>query len=568
MKNIKLIIASMLLSSVVYAQQSVTVSWKGELNCQEITIDSVLVTNLTKRWTTTVFYPEQSIILHTSMGIDEPKDFAKTQIQVKPNPFSQTAEVDFYVGKEGMVSLTLYDIFGRTVASLSQQMDCGQQQVVVNMGNSGYYFLSVETPSDKKVAKLLSMYDGNGDAGITSLSPLTPFNSPSGGKSSPPSEGVGEASQKSDSDLLFDLGDSLQFMAYATDSNGNVHEYLPQSYRILEDKYLFFSNDSSIIAFITDDSSGRLKELWRMDKLGNNVQKITDKTVRCGKPLRSHSGTQLIFYAETIENFLNPPYAMYIVNTDGTGLTFIDSFRVNGKTLYISDWSPDNTQLTGVQVDYNSHPWEYNLVLYNIASKTQTILQAQGIEIMQAKFSPDGNQIFYIASGEDTSTVIYIDYYPVYKIDVNGSNNQVFMRNVSSLPSWSPQGDKMAYVAPEEYPSPKMPQLFVANADGSNPQQLTYSGYIQNFQWTPDGEKIVYIVDYKVCIINADGSGQTQLTDADNNGYDIEITPDGEHILYTSPSGIVMMKLDGSERKILNEDGAFPVVCKWMNINK
>jgi len=241
------IIVSVLLSSVVYAQQSVTVSWKGELNCQEITIDSVLVTNLTKSWTTTVFYPEQSIILHTSVGIDDPKDFAKTQIQVKPNPFSQTAEVDFYVGKEGLVSLTLYDIFGRTVASLSQQMECGQQQVVVNMGSSGYYFLSIETPTEKRVAKLLSMYDGNGDAGITSTRHCE-GDSPKqssvvrhcGLDPQSPDYNVVAKKQKSDPDLPFDLGDSLQFIAYATDSNGKVHEYLPQSYKILEDKELLF----------------------------------------------------------------------------------------------------------------------------------------------------------------------------------------------------------------------------------------------------------------------------------------------------------------------------------------
>jgi hypothetical protein len=190
-------------------------------------------------------------------GIAE-NEFAKMQILVKPNPFSQTAEVNFYVGKEGMVHVRLYDIFGRTVASLSQNMDCGTQQLLVNAGSSGHYFLSIETPTDKRVAKLLSMGNGGGEAAITpirhcegyrpkqssnrllhSVRNDAPFNSPEGGKHSPPLEGLGEASQKSDPDLPFDIGDTLQFTAYTT-NNGHVYTYLPQTEQIQTDKDLLF----------------------------------------------------------------------------------------------------------------------------------------------------------------------------------------------------------------------------------------------------------------------------------------------------------------------------------------
>ena len=88
----------------VQAQSHITVTWKSELGCIETPIDSVQVTNLTKKWTKTVFYPENSIKLYyadSAVGINEVADFADRQILVKPNPFSQTAEVNFYVGKEG-----------------------------------------------------------------------------------------------------------------------------------------------------------------------------------------------------------------------------------------------------------------------------------------------------------------------------------------------------------------------------------------------------------------------------------------------------------------------------------
>ena len=342
MNPIRYLLASILLvvciCPSIQSQQSVTVSWKGELNCQEITIDSVLVTNLSKSWTTTVFYPETSIILHTSMGIDELKDFAKTQIQVKPNPFSQTAEVDFYVGKECMVSLTLYDIFGRTVASLSQQMGCGQQQVVVNMGSSGYYFLSIETPSEKRVAKLLSMYDGNGDAGIVSLSPLTPFNSPSGGKSSPPSEGLGEASQKSDSDLPFDLGDSLQFMAYATDSNGKVHEYLPRIEQVFEDKEIVFTDSARLYYIVGYETCGLTIENEIGHAMGYIVisEDLKDTLTAYNLPQDIYSFPEEIFPVKKID----ANFPEYIWNT-----SFPEQYRNSFKVQLIYTTSSYNEVL-------------------------------------------------------------------------------------------------------------------------------------------------------------------------------------------------------------------------------
>ena len=310
------------------------------------------------------------------------------------------------------------------------------------------------------------------------------------------------------------------------------------------------------IAFISitpDGNYGNIFDLCIMDKPGI-VRKIVD-SVSCSTPIRSHCGTKLLFGKRG---------SIFVINTDGTGLTSVEtSDSTDRYSFNLCDWSPDDTQLIGFQTDRNSDTREQNLILYNIVNKTQTVLQAEGKGILQAKFSPDGNQIFYIAQAEDTATIIHVFYYPVYKIDIDGNNNQVFIRRVASLPVWSPQGDKMAYL--EVADGNISTHIFIANPDGSNPQQLTFSvsAYgVNNFQWTPDGKKIVYLEDRKICIINTDGSGQTQLTDADNNGYDIEITPDGEYILYSSPGGIVMMKLDGSERKILYKDGCFPVVCK------
>ena len=266
MRTLKVVGTTLLLlvclSPGVQAQDFLTITWKSELGCIETPIDSVQVTNLTKNWTKTVFYPENSIKLYyadSAVGINEVADFADRQILVKPNPFSQTAEVNFYVGKEGMVHVRLYDIFGRTVASLSQQMDCGTQQLLVNAGSSGHYFLSIETPTEKRVAKLLSTparhselvsesLTYKGIAGNTPLPPLeggiasstnaakSPFE---GGKGDVLNEGL---PQKSDpEDFTYNAGDTMQFIAYATDTNGNPRTFTYKD-TLAGDKEFFFIN--------------------------------------------------------------------------------------------------------------------------------------------------------------------------------------------------------------------------------------------------------------------------------------------------------------------------------------
>ena len=126
--------------------------------------------------------------------------------------------------------------------------------------------------------------------------------------------------------------------------------------------------------------------------------------------------------------------------------------------------------------------------------------------------------------------------------------------------------------------------IFSANRDGSNLTQLTDApGYDAEASYSPDGTMIVFCSlrdaypksklsakDLKqlevdpsyfgeIYIMNADGSGQTRLTDSP--GYDGGpfFTPDGQHIVWRhftpdgSQSDIYTMRIDGSNvRRLTN----------------
>jgi len=89
------------------------------------------------------------------------------------------------------------------------------------------------------------------------------------------------------------------------------------------------------------------------------------------------------------------------------------------------------------------------------------------------------------------------------------------------------------------------PQIFIMDADGSHPQQVTNmaDGACQP-AWSPDGLRIVFITpclertdlypDSSLFIVNADGSGLTGLPTAAGGDFDPAWSPDGGRIAFTS----------------------------------
>ena len=74
------------------------------------------------------------------------------------------------------------------------------------------------------------------------------------------------------------------------------------------------------------------------------------------------------------------------------------------------------------------------------------------------------------------------------------------------FPAWSPDGSKIVFVRVGN-------KLWLMNADGSGVTQLTDGrSRLSSPAWSPDGSKIVFVVDRGPrLLMNADGTGLTQL---------------------------------------------------------
>jgi len=129
----------------------------------------------------------------------------------------------------------------------------------------------------------------------------------------------------------------------------------------------------------------------------------------------------------------------------------------------------------------------------------------------------------------------------LYTINADGSGEKLLINDDNPVMEAAWFGDqKIAYTTVVDNKG----QLFVANADGSNPQKIAEST-TQNLHhpaWSPDGAKLAFVTDETgnsdIYMINVDGSGRAQLTNNRVEDRDPSFAPDGSKIVYASdPTG-------------------------------
>lgn len=210
---------------------------------------------------------------------------------------------------------------------------------------------------------------------------------------------------------------------------------------------------------------------------------------------------------------------------------------------------------------------------------------------IQVEWSPDGKYFYMVHYNHADQPAN--QPYPDYKISrmAYSGGQPVKILDHAFWPRVSADSSKLVYVALD--PVTGANQLFVANADGSNPQEILLTGFPQIIDapiFSPDGASILFSAPnltqaYQrnwldrltgVQIVRAhnvpsdwwsvsvSGGTVTRLTQIQSIKLFASISPDEKHVASLSGEGILVMELDGSNLRQLLLDPGVSSVLRWI----
>jgi Tol biopolymer transport system component len=186
------------------------------------------------------------------------------------------------------------------------------------------------------------------------------------------------------------------------------------------------------------------------------------------------------------------PGGVWLMNQDGTNKRQLTTFGA------WPDISPDGSEI----VFSGAPPGSTNQDIWTVDVATGVLTRlttADGLDQFGA-WSPDGSKIVF----ESTRSGVK----QVWLMNADGSNQTQLTVDATpkdQVPDWSPDGSQIAYVVRT---AASGGDIWVINADGSDPRAITSGLDLLGTAWSPDGTQIASLnfTTRTVEAMNADGS--------------------------------------------------------------
>ncbi len=250
-------------------------------------------------------------------------------------------------------------------------------------------------------------------------------------------------------------------------------------------------------------------------------------------------------------------YEIFKMNPDGTGVKQLTTNKIDD---YRATLSPGGKKI--VYVSYGkqtSNPQGdeevYAMDALDGKEKKNLSNTGAGVSDDYPAFSPDGRSVAYESYGKQTSNSQGDE--EVYHVNVlDGTGKRNLTNNGADIEDSTPrlyprrQEDRLQSYGKQTSNPEGDEEVYVINADGSGQKNLTNNGAEVNDDYpvfSPGGKEIAYVSrgvqtsnpegDHEVYVMSAlDGSGQTNLTYNDDGVFDYEadFSPNGTKIVYQS----------------------------------
>ncbi|MEO1730623.1 MAG: S9 family peptidase [Pseudomonadota bacterium] len=281
--------------------------------------------------------------------------------------------------------------------------------------------------------------------------------------------------------------------------------------------------------------------------------------------------------------------------------------------------SPDGSQIAYVRStnDIMTDRAVRSIWLVDVETGEETpLVTGEGAHV-SPRWSPDGTRLAYISTQSGGGPELHVRW-----MASGQSANITALAEGPGGIAWSPDGTQIAYTArvpgkglslgkppakPEgakwgkplqiidrvtyridggTYVKPGTTQLFLVDATGGAPRQLTFGEYSNGgtVEWTPDGTSLLFTAnrkenwelegqDSEVYSLDIASGEITALTDRYGPDAGPQISPDGKMIAYVGyddvgnafdQANVYTMNLDGSNKQLIAKDlPASPVSMEW-----
>jgi len=116
------------------------------------------------------------------------------------------------------------------------------------------------------------------------------------------------------------------------------------------------------------------------------------------------------------------------------------------------------------------------------------------VNVSDAQIAPDGKSILYIVSKPDVKRDRFDRTLMLYDIASKSERPLTFERKGLGNPAWSPQGDRVAFLAERGEGKDAKEQIFVLDLRGGDARAITGAANgVDQFAWRPDGKAIAFV---------------------------------------------------------------------------